>query len=234
MHRLPCYAPRGTRVRPSIDDGADHASPRGPGQSPIETLRPTAPLKKTYVRPVSFYSQHTRVVWWVLSVVLSLVLAVGWLARLVGRMRRAEQELIESQAQLRRAQRLELIGRLAGGIAHSRAADLARQLLALSRPHPLPKRTIDVTATARELERVLQRTVSEGTNLQVQLSSEPLWIDADRTRVEQVIVNLVINANDAVLATTKRTGEVRLSVAWAAAEPAVSARGENASPQHAS
>jgi signal transduction histidine kinase/CheY-like chemotaxis protein len=97
-------------------------------------------------------------------------------------------------------------------LAGSRAAALSRQILALSRPLPLVKRPVDATVTVGELEDMLRRTVSEGTSLTVVLPGHPLWIEADRTAIEQILVNLVVNANDAVLATPSRTGEIRLSV----------------------
>jgi len=69
-------------------------------------------------RPVSFYAQHTRMVWTTGAVFLVLVLIIGWLGYLISRMRRAERELVSNQAELRRAQQFKMIGSLAGGIAH--------------------------------------------------------------------------------------------------------------------
>jgi signal transduction histidine kinase/CheY-like chemotaxis protein len=114
-------------------------------------------------------------------------------------------------------------------LAASSAAGLSRQLLALSRPLPLAKSAVDVTAIVQELESMLRRTVSEGTTLTVEFPAHPLWIEADRTAIEQVVVNLVVNANDAVLATPLRTGEIRLGLeevsAADAGHDAPSARG---------
>jgi two-component system cell cycle sensor histidine kinase/response regulator CckA len=108
-----------------------------------------------------------------------------------------------------------------------RAAALARQILALCRPLPAVRTPMDVTAAVRELEEMLQRTVSEGAALTVAVPARSLWVEADRTAIEQLVVNLVVNANDAVLATPSRKGHIRLSVQEARA-PAGSARGQAA------
>jgi signal transduction histidine kinase/CheY-like chemotaxis protein len=69
-------------------------------------------------RPTSFYEDHPRLVWTVSMVIVGLGLAVLWLASVVRRMQRAERELANKQEELRRAQQLEILGRLAGGVAH--------------------------------------------------------------------------------------------------------------------
>jgi two-component system cell cycle sensor histidine kinase/response regulator CckA len=69
-------------------------------------------------RPTSFYEDHAGLVWAVSVVIVGLGLAVLWLASIVRRMRRAERELANKQEELRRAQQLEILGRLAGGVAH--------------------------------------------------------------------------------------------------------------------
>jgi signal transduction histidine kinase/ActR/RegA family two-component response regulator len=69
-------------------------------------------------RPTSFYEEYARLVWAVSAVIVGLGVAVLWLASIVGRMRRAERELANKQEELRRAQRLEILGQLAGGVAH--------------------------------------------------------------------------------------------------------------------
>jgi signal transduction histidine kinase/CheY-like chemotaxis protein len=97
-------------------------------------------------------------------------------------------------------------------LAGSRASALARQILALSRPMPLVKAPVDVAAAVREIEEMLRRTVSEGASLTVTAPPHPLWVEGDRTAIEQVLVNLVINASDAVTAKPSHTGTIRLSV----------------------
>lgn len=69
-------------------------------------------------QPVSFYEQHTRLVWGAAFVFALLVAAIAWLTHLIRRMRKAERELVENQAKLQRAEQFKLMGSLAGGIAH--------------------------------------------------------------------------------------------------------------------
>lgn len=69
-------------------------------------------------KPVSFYEQHTRVVWGALAVFAVLVATIVWLIYLIRRMRKAERELAEKRAELQRAQQLKLMGSLACGVAH--------------------------------------------------------------------------------------------------------------------
>lgn len=77
------------------------------------------PVGSTIVgKPSSFYAQHTLLVWTIAGVFLVLVLIIAWLSHLIGRMRRAERELVANQAELRRAQQFQMMASLAGGIAH--------------------------------------------------------------------------------------------------------------------
>lgn len=69
-------------------------------------------------KPVSFYAQHTRIVWAATAVFIVLVATITWLAYLIGRMRKAERELLANQAELQRAQQFKVMGSLAGGVAH--------------------------------------------------------------------------------------------------------------------
>jgi signal transduction histidine kinase/CheY-like chemotaxis protein len=69
-------------------------------------------------KPVSFYEQHTQLVWSVAAVFVVLVITIAWLAYLIGRMRKAERELVVNQAELQRAQQFKVMASLAGGIAH--------------------------------------------------------------------------------------------------------------------
>jgi signal transduction histidine kinase/CheY-like chemotaxis protein len=69
-------------------------------------------------KPVSFYEQHTRLVWAVVAVFVVLVATIVWLAHLIGRMRKAERELVANQAELQRAQQFKVMASLAGGVAH--------------------------------------------------------------------------------------------------------------------
>ena len=140
-----------------------------------------------------------------------------------------------SQAQLLQAQKIESVGRLAGGVAHDfnnlltailggaqvaamdlpaehpvqpelrqiehtarRAAALTRQLLAFSRRQLLQPQAVDLHRLIHELRRMLQRMIDERVELRLLLHDEPLWVHADPSQIEQVLVNLVVNARDAM------------------------------------
>ncbi|MBI1967608.1 MAG: PAS domain S-box protein [Gemmatimonadetes bacterium] len=137
--------------------------------------------------------------------------------------------------QLRQAQKMEAVGRLAGGLAHDfnniltaiagysdllledlplqdprredveeirkaaeRAAALTRQLLAFSRRQVLQPKVIDLNAVVASAEKLLRRLIGEDVTLATRL--EPaLWaVRADPGQIEQVIVNLAVNARDAM------------------------------------
>ena len=148
---------------------------------------------------------------------------------------RTEAALHRSEEQLRQAQKLEAVGRLAAGIAHDfnnlltvvltyssltlrrmpedsahrggieqirdagiRAADLTRQLLAFSRQQVLELRTLDVNDVVRGLSKMLPRLLREDVELACHLSSERCLIRADASQLEQVFMNLAVNALDAM------------------------------------
>jgi two-component system, cell cycle sensor histidine kinase and response regulator CckA len=137
--------------------------------------------------------------------------------------------------QLRQAQKLEAIGRLAGGVAHDfnnvltairgyaemlladlsvadprhedvteilraceRAAALVRQLLAFSRRQHMQPRVLDANQVVRELERMLLRLIGEDVTLRTDLAPDLHSVRADAGQLEQVIVNLIVNARDAL------------------------------------
>ena len=139
------------------------------------------------------------------------------------------------EAQLMQAQKMEAVGRLAGGVAHDfnnmltaiksysqlllqdvaaddarhkdiqeidlaadRAARLTRQLLAFSRQQMLQPRVLDVNQTVSELEKMLQRLLLKDITLSTRLSPDLHAVRADAGQLEQVIVNLVVNARDAM------------------------------------
>jgi two-component system cell cycle sensor histidine kinase/response regulator CckA len=139
------------------------------------------------------------------------------------------------QEQVRAAQRMESIGRLAGRIAHDfnnvlsviesygallandltdaravedvevirraarKAADLVSQLLAFSRRQARQPEVLDLNEVVTELEKMLQRVIGEEVNL-VSRREEGLGaVVADRGQIEQVVMNLVVNARDAVV-----------------------------------
>jgi two-component system cell cycle sensor histidine kinase/response regulator CckA len=139
------------------------------------------------------------------------------------------------ELQLRQSQKLEAVGRLAGGVAHdfnnmllaitgygelalrdlelgddptekideilkasNRAAALTRQLLAFSRRQVLRPETLDVNEVTTEMENMLGRLIGEDVELECELYDDELWVDVDRGQLEQVLLNLVVNARDAM------------------------------------
>jgi PAS domain S-box-containing protein len=143
-------------------------------------------------------------------------------------------EQLELEQQLRQSQKMEAIGRLAGGVAHDfnnlltaiggysdfllrdlgddpiaqsaveikkaadRAASLTRQLLAFSRRQVLQPRVLDVNAVVAEMQMMLRRLIGEDVDLVTVLEPQLSAVRADPSQLEQVIVNLVVNARDAM------------------------------------
>ncbi|HEU4640973.1 MAG TPA: PAS domain S-box protein [Gemmatimonadaceae bacterium] len=139
------------------------------------------------------------------------------------------------EQQLRQAQKMEAVGRLAGGVAHDfnnlltvirsfsgfameqlpehaparadlaevckaadRAAVLTRQLLAFSRQQVLKPRRLDLNATVSSLTGMLRRLIGEDIHVETELASAELSVLADPGQLEQVLVNLAVNARDAM------------------------------------
>jgi PAS domain S-box-containing protein len=144
----------------------------------------------------------------------------------------AQQQL---EAQFLQAQKMEAVGRLAGGVAHDfnnlltvitsystmalgslrpqdplredmaeiknaaeRAARLTRQLLAFSRKQVMQPQVISLSVMATEMERMLQRLIGEDVTLELRLADDLGAVSADPGQIEQVLMNLVVNARDAM------------------------------------
>lgn len=82
--------------------------------------------------------------------------------------------------------------------ATHRAASLTKQLLAFSRHQPMRTVAIDLNALVQNLEKMLKRILGGGVELVTELFSDLGPIQADFSQVEQIILNLVINARDAM------------------------------------
>jgi PAS domain S-box-containing protein len=169
--------------------------------------------------------------------------------------KRAEEALRSSEDQLRQAQKMEAVGRLAGGVAHdfnnvlsvimsygevvlgamapddpsradveeirkaaARAAGLTRQLLLFSRQQVVEPRVLDLQAIVAPMEKMLHRLLGEDVELVVVAPESPGRVEADPSHIEQVVLNLVVNARDAMPTGGKltiETGNVVLDEAYA-------------------
>ena len=149
--------------------------------------------------------------------------------------RRAEDALRVSEKQFRQAQKMEAVGRLAGGLAHDfnnlltvimghsqvllgelpsgnpirakieemqkageRAASLIRQLMAFSRKQPLEPKILPMNSVVGNVESMLRRLIGE--DIQLVIRPDPFngHVKADPGQLEQVLMNLVVNARDAM------------------------------------
>ena len=86
--------------------------------------------------------------------------------------------------------------------AAERASTLTRQLLAFSRKQILAPKVLDLSVHVRQLERMLQRLLGEDVELVMSLAPHIALVKVDPAQIEQVVLNLVINARDAVAAVT--------------------------------
>jgi PAS domain S-box-containing protein len=88
------------------------------------------------------------------------------------------------------------------------AAALVRQLLAFSRRQTLQTRRIDLCGTVNSVERMLRRLIGEDITLVCRTPTEPLFVTGDPAQIEQVLMNLVLNARDAI----DRSGTITVAV----------------------
>jgi two-component system cell cycle sensor histidine kinase/response regulator CckA len=90
----------------------------------------------------------------------------------------------------------EMVGKILG--AGQRGTDLVRQLMTFSRKQPIKSQIVHLNQVVAETEKMLQRTIGEHINLTTCLMPD-LWpVEADQAQIEQVIVNLAVNARDAM------------------------------------
>ncbi len=140
------------------------------------------------------------------------------------------------EAQFRQSQKLEAVGRLAGGVAHDfnnilaviqmqadllkvsedhspaalresareiaaatqRATALTRQLLMFSRNENIQQQDLDLNESLNNMSKLLRRTLGEDVHLQFKFAMQPMHVHADPGMMDQVLINLAINARDAM------------------------------------
>ncbi len=93
--------------------------------------------------------------------------------------------------------------------AASRAANLTRQLLAFSRKQPLRPTRLDLNQVVTDMTRMLRRIMGEDIQLEARLDPQPMEVHADHAMIEQVVLNLAVNARDAM----PRGGRLTLATA---------------------
>jgi two-component system, cell cycle sensor histidine kinase and response regulator CckA len=186
----------------------------------------------------------------------------GGLARLSAAVRRElraarlRRERTRLEEQFHQAQKMEAVGRLAGGMAHDfnnlltiitgyaelvlasrelkdahrmaleeirrsseRGGQLTRQLLAFSRRQPMEPRLLSVNELILQIEKMLRRLIGEDIELVTIPAASMDVVESDAGRLEQVIMNLAVNARDAMPnggKLTIETGTVQLSEAYSA------------------
>ncbi len=158
---------------------------------------------------------------------------------------RAEQEKARLEVQLNQAQKMEAIGRLAGGVAHDfnnllttilgnaelalldlkqnepfynilteikgagdKASALTRQLLAFSRRQVMQPEILDLNELLQDMSRMLRRIIGEDIELEILPASGLGLVEIDPGQLEQVIMNLAVNARDAMPGGGKLTIEI--------------------------
>ncbi len=141
----------------------------------------------------------------------------------------------ELEEQFRQSQKMEAVGKLAGGVAHdfnnlltvilgyadtlhgsaaagtperaqaaqvieaaNRASGLTRQLLAYSRQQVLSPQVLDLAAVVGEMGGMLRRLIGEDIRLVIEHQDGACWVRVDRSQLEQVLLNLAVNARDAM------------------------------------
>ena len=160
--------------------------------------------------------------------------------------KRAEADRESLQAQLAQAQKMEFVGRLAGGVAHDfnnllmgimsyvelcrdhvgadstirawldeitrdaqRSADLTRQLLAFARKQTIAPQVLDLNDAVAGMLRMLRRLLGEDIDLVWMPEAEPATVKIDPAQLDQILVNLTVNARDAITGVGTLTLEAR-------------------------
>ncbi|MEI7744815.1 MAG: PAS domain-containing protein [Chloroflexota bacterium] len=159
----------------------------------------------------------------------------------------ADEDRARLESHLQQAQRLESIGRLAGGVAHDfnnmlgailgytelalgrvapddelrsdleeiqraalRSAELTRQLLTYARRQPTAPRIIDLDDAVERQLKMLRRLIGEDIELEWQPDPDAGWVTIDPSEIDRILVNLCINARDAI----EQAGRIVIETGW--------------------
>ncbi len=106
-------------------------------------------------------------------------------------------DLINRQVEAGRTEKIQRFADAALGSAR-RAAALTHRLLAFARQQPLDAKAIDVNRSIRSLDDMLRRTLGERIVLELDLASSPMVAEVDANQLENAVINLIINARDAM------------------------------------
>lgn len=176
---------------------------------------------------------------------------------------RSEEEKQKLEAQLQQLQKMESVGRLAGGVAHDfnnmltamlghaelgrmrldpshpvytdleeiskaaeRSADLTRQLLAFARKQTIAPKVLDLNVIVTEMLKMLQRLIGEDIRLTWQPAPNLWKVRIDPSQIDQILVNLCVNARDAI----RGTGRITISTANTTIDSGYCATNVEASP----
>ena len=190
---------------------------------PMESVETTSGIKWLQTRKIAILNEH------------------GEAQHLLGfsiditEKKKTQETLLHTEEKLRQSQKLESIGRLAGGVAHdfnnllgiilgyselilgqsgpiesfqegisaiknaaTRGAGLTRQLLAFSRRQILQPKILSINELMTNMESLLSRLLGENIEIILNLASNLRKVKADPSQIDQVIMNLLINARDAM------------------------------------
>jgi len=171
--------------------------------------------------------------------------------------KRAEEEKAKLGAQLQQAQKMESVGRLAGGVAHDfnnmlgvilghaelamlradlspslrddlteirkaaeRSSELTRQLLAFARKQTVAPKVLDMNETVSSMLNMLNRLIGEDIDLHWQPAADLWQVKMDPSQIDQILVNLCVNARDAISGVGKitiETANIELDAEYCAA-----------------
>lgn len=202
-----------------------------------EVLVQTRVLQDLLTARLATTRQRSRTVFTAIVTAWSLLVAMAVIVlwRYENRRRLDLRALEDSQAQLLQSQKLEAVGRLAGGLAHDlnnylaairghcelarrkiedddpvamrldravavvgRAADLIDRLQTFGRPQPIRREVVAVDELIEGTVKMIRPSLHDDIELHTELPAERWHVEADPRQLEQVLVNLLVNARDAM------------------------------------